>query len=98
MRRWNGWGDDTVVYPLPASAARFLEKRVGQGAPGPETPLAVLAGQAPPSRLPAHPLISREAPERLRHARGQSLPDWIEMRYGCIRTFPDRVAYTATGQ
>jgi len=31
MRRWNGWGDDTFEYVLPALAARFLQERVGAG-------------------------------------------------------------------
>ena len=29
MRRWNGWGDDTIPYPLPANAPAFLEERLG---------------------------------------------------------------------
>ena len=36
MRRWNGWGDDTVTYPLPVSAARFLEDWVGPATPAPD--------------------------------------------------------------
>lgn len=25
MRRWNGWGDDTIPYHLPANAPALLE-------------------------------------------------------------------------
>lgn len=36
--------------------------------------------------------------ERLRHARGQSLPDWIALRYGVVDTFPEGVAYPETDE
>jgi len=55
--------------------------------------LEEVIARVPPSRLPAHSLISVDPAERVRHARGQSLPDWIAMRSGCIDTFPDGVAY-----
>ncbi len=93
MRRWNGWGDDTYTYPLPDSAARFVEKLVGPGNPPQEATMDGIIQAMPASRLPAHPLVSTEPEDRLRHARGQSLPDWIAMRSGCIQAFPDGVAY-----
>ena len=31
MKRWNGWGDEKVDYPLPDSAARYLAELVGPG-------------------------------------------------------------------
>ena len=93
MRRWNGWGDDTVPYHLPANAPALLDEWVGRGAPPRDvTPDEVLAA-VPPSRLPAHPLVSAEPGDRLRHARGQSLPDWVALRSGRIPVFPDGVAY-----
>ncbi|MFL7839393.1 MAG: FAD-binding oxidoreductase [Candidatus Promineifilaceae bacterium] len=93
MRRWNGWGDNTVQYPLAANAASFLEKKIGKGVPPKDAQLAdVLAGM-PHSRLADNPLISKEPEQRLRHARGQSLPDWIALRSGTISTFPDGVAF-----
>jgi alkyldihydroxyacetonephosphate synthase len=96
MRRWNGWGDDTILYPLRANALAFLEELVGPGAPARDATLAVTLATIPPSRLPAHPLVRVERLERLRHARGQSLPDWIALRGGLIPTFPDGVAYPTT--
>lgn len=33
MRRWNGWGDDTIRYPLSERALAFLRETVGEGAP-----------------------------------------------------------------
>jgi len=93
MRRWNGWGDDTIVHPFSDSAARFLETLVGPGTPPHDVDLADVVGRVPASRLPAHPLVSTEPIDRVRHARGQSFPDWVALRSGQIRTFPDGVAY-----
>ncbi len=96
MRRWNGWGDDTIPYPLPATAPAFLEERLGPGTPPRDTSFAEVAATVPPGRLPSHPLISAEAADRLRHARGQSLPDWVALRSGRVAAFPDGVAYPLT--
>ena len=43
-------------------------------------------------------MISSNPEERLRHARGQSLPDWIALRSGRIGTFPDGVAYPVSDE
>jgi alkyldihydroxyacetonephosphate synthase len=93
MRRWNGWGDDTVPYHLPANASAYLDEWVGRGAPPRDAALADVLAAVPPGRLPAHPLVSAEPGDRLRHARGQSLPDWVALRSGRIAAFPDGVAY-----
>jgi alkyldihydroxyacetonephosphate synthase len=96
MRRWNGWGDETQDYPLPASAARFLEQLVGAGAPQTAVALADVVRQAPVARLAGHPMVTTDPVERLRHARGQSLPDWLALRSGEIGPLPDGVAYPST--
>jgi alkyldihydroxyacetonephosphate synthase len=96
MRRWNGWGDDTVTYPLHEGPKRFLEELVGPGTPPQDARYEDMVAAVPHSRLPAHPLVSSDAGERVRHARGQSLPDWIAMRSGQGLTFPDGVAYPTT--
>lgn len=96
MKRWNGWGDETVSYPLPEHAVSFLEKLVGPGKPPQDASFEEVLGKVPPSRLPTHPRISQENAERLRHARGQSLPDWIALRSGNIPAYPDGVAFPAT--
>jgi alkyldihydroxyacetonephosphate synthase len=99
MKRWNGWGDEATTYPLPDSAARYLADLVGEGShllQDASLEQAILA--VPPSSLAAHPLISTDPEERLRHARGQSLPDWIALRSGQIRSFPDGVAYPASAE
>jgi alkyldihydroxyacetonephosphate synthase len=92
MRRWNGWGDDTENYILPKSALKFLGGAIGPGQPPQDAKLEDVLRSLPPSRLPKHPLISTDPEDRLRHARGQSLPDWIALRSGRIGVCPDGVA------
>jgi alkyldihydroxyacetonephosphate synthase len=98
MRRWNGWGDDTVTYPLHEGARGFLEAAVGSGTPPQDATLEEVMARVPASRLRAHPLICEDVADRVRHARGQSLPDWIALRSGHITTFPDGIAYPSTGE
>ena len=93
MRRWNGWGDDTIPYHLPANAPVFLDEWVGRSAPPRDATLAEVLAAVPPGRLPEHRLVRTEAGDRLYHARGQSLPDWVALRSGRIAAFPDGVAY-----
>jgi alkyldihydroxyacetonephosphate synthase len=93
MKRWNGWGDEATNYPLPDSAARYLAGLIGESARLEDASLAQTLASIGKSRLPHHPLISIDPEERLRHSRGQSLPDWIALRSGQIGTFPDGVAY-----
>jgi alkyldihydroxyacetonephosphate synthase len=93
MRRWNGWGDDTIDYPLHGSIERFLGNLLGPGTPPVDAQLGDVVASVPASRLPAHDLISIEALDRVHHARGQSLPDWIALRSGRVGIFPDGVAF-----
>lgn len=93
MRRWNGWGDDTVQYPLTSKAESFLAERIGQGTPPIDARLADVVASMPESRLAHSQLFSTDREQRLRHARGQSLPDWIALRSGRIDTFPDGIAF-----
>ena len=90
-RRWNGWGDETVSTRIPGSALGLLEGLVGQGRPTPAALLADVVEAVPPRRLPAHRLLSADAEDRLRHARGQSLGDWIALRSGQLGVVPDAV-------
>lgn len=92
MRRWNGWGDDGQDYPLTGLAVEYLASLAGPGETIPDARLASVVPSVPPPRHEAHPLICDDPIERLRHARGQSLPDWIDLRSGQVNTFPDGVA------
>jgi alkyldihydroxyacetonephosphate synthase len=93
MKRWNGWGEESIDLKLTENAERYLRDYFGVVYPEPDISLTDILSSVPPSRLPPHALISEDKEERLRHARGQSLPDWIAMRSGKIKYFPDGVAY-----
>lgn len=92
-RRWNGWGEEGVAVALPERARRLLEARLGPGSHPPDATFEEVVARVPASRLPDHPLVSRDPAERLRHARGQSLPDWVALRSGRLQAFPDGVAF-----
>ncbi|MBK8969923.1 MAG: FAD-binding oxidoreductase [Hahellaceae bacterium] len=92
MRRWNGWGDEATAMNLPDNGLGFLKDRIGPGRLLRDITLEEAKAKVPASRLPVHPLIQTDAESRVRHARGQSLPDWLAMRSGEIGCFPDGVA------
>lgn len=92
MRRWNGWGDDTVTAHTPRKALALLAETLGPPSPPRDAAFADVVAKVPPSRLPERLGASTLPEVRLRHARGQSLPDWIATRSGRIGTFPDAVA------
>ena len=101
MRRWNGWGDAATVVELPAHGEAFLAARIGAGRPLADADLPSVLARVPASRLPAEALpadglIVTAAEDRVRHARGQSLADWLAMREGAFGVFPDGVAYPQT--
>lgn len=98
MRRWNGWGEEGRTYPLPPSAAQYLHLLVQPGSSGADATFDQALAAIPASRLPPHPLVTTDRAERLRHARGQSLPDWIALRSGRIGAFPDGVAYPSSDE
>lgn len=96
MQRWNGWGDKSITMPLSPEGLNILENRIGPGRRIPDFPLEQLLKQIPPSRMPQHPLISTDPKLRLDHSHGQSLPDWVGLRYGTLKRFPDGVARPGT--
>ncbi|SFC12234.1 FAD-binding oxidoreductase [Massilia yuzhufengensis] len=93
MRRWNGWGDDSVELELGVEARSFLAQQLGQGTALLDVRFDAACALLPPGRLPQHPLVDASAQARLLHAFGQSLPDWLRLRYGRINAAPDGVAY-----
>jgi alkyldihydroxyacetonephosphate synthase len=96
MKRIQGWGNMETDYPVPEPAKKYLESVVGKPVAQKNISLEDLLKKVPSSRLPNHPLILTDPEERLRHARGQSLNDWIDMLDGLIDSFPDGVAYPST--
>lgn len=93
MRRWNGWGDEATDYPLPESAREYLAGKVGRGFTAPDASLDQLLSSVPPSRLPDDSRWSLQPQDRLLHACGQSVPDWVGLHTGRLPAFPDAVAY-----
>jgi len=98
MRRWNGWGDDATTYPLPPSAARYLASILGESQALPDASFDQVLARVGAPRLASHPGITTDPAGRLKHARGQSLPDWVALRSGCIPAFPDGVAYPSSDE
>lgn len=95
MRRWNGWGDDTIALTLNTAILQFLHEQLGVGTATADASLTDVCREIGPSRLPIHRLLDSSPETRIRHALGQSLPDWLKLRYGKIDSVPDAVAFPA---
>ena len=98
MRRWNGWGDDAIDFSINADALAFLQQRVGKGTPPNDATQRQTCNAVPDSRLPSHRLVDTSVNLRMRHSLGQSLPDWLKMRFGKIEHFPDGVAFPESSE
>lgn len=104
MRAWNGWGNGQYAMDLPENGQSFLAERIGAGHVIPDATLESVCAQVPVSRLEqldlsglsSQALIKADPETRVRHARGQSLPDWLAMRSGDFGLFPDAVAFPET--
>lgn len=104
MRRWNGWGDDSIDATIPQGALGFLREAIGPGTPPRDASLEEVCARIDreqPSRLagsPAlHRLVSTKAEDRLRSGVGQSLGDWIRLRFGDVGRLADGVAWPESG-
>jgi len=93
MRRWNGWGDDTVDVALNGAALAFLEARIGMGRAPADAGFDDACAGIAPGRLAPHPLVDAAPATRALHALGQSLPDWLRLRHGRLGAVPDGVAF-----
>jgi len=96
MRRWNGWGDENNNMALPESAVKFLQSTLKPGPILEECSLANAVAKVPSSKLnklTLLPTITLDREQRVRHAKGQSLPDWLAMHSGDISIFPDGVCF-----
>ena len=94
-RRWNGWGDASVHEELKPEARAFLTQSIGAGQPLPDATFAAALAQveAQASRLPPHPLVDTSAEIRLRASFGQSMHDWLRLRFGVLGRVTDGVAF-----
>ncbi len=93
MKRWCGWGNPETSYPLADSARDYLESIVGKPEPVSDISLDDALTRVPPSRLPPIEKFLTDPLERLSHASGQSLPDWVAIHSGGIPAYPDAVVY-----
>lgn len=98
MKRWNGWGDESIELEVNKDALQFLHERIGAGTPMVDATLAQACKGIPPSRLPKHPLVDTRRETRLRHSLGQSLPDWLKLRSGKVGTVTDGVAFPESSE
>jgi alkyldihydroxyacetonephosphate synthase len=98
MKRWNGWGDDAIEFGLNGAALEFLRARLGQGQAPMDASFADACRALRPTRLEPHPLVDTTPAARATHALGQSLPDWLKLRYGRIGSAPDGVAWPDSGR
>lgn len=98
MRRWNGWGDETVTLDVPESAVEFIQSKLGPGSPSRDVTKNEAVAAVPASRLPDNDLLDMDSYGRLRHSIGESLPDMIAVRGGTIPGYVDAVAYPSTDE
>lgn len=98
LRRWNGWAVDGTAAELSPDALRLLELEVGRALEDlpPDAALEAVVAAVPASRLTADRRLIVDGEDRIRHARGQSLPDWIALRSGRLLAVPDAVAHPTT--
>ncbi|MCG9731505.1 FAD-binding oxidoreductase [Shewanella sp. Isolate13] len=97
-RQWNGWGDKDRSLALSADGAAFITELLGESQPLPIATLEEVLAKVPASRLEESELYTTDPEVRLRHARGQSLPDWLAMKSGEFNLFPDGVAFPRSSE
>ena len=97
MKRYDGWGDVEIRMDLPDAALEILKERVGPATPTRSIPLDAMLENVPAPRIPkTSKKLSFSPHDRFEHAHGQSLPDWVAMRSGTLKRFPDAVATPAS--
>lgn len=98
--RWNGWGNININKKVSAHGAKLIKSHIGKTRKLPSVSLQQVLKTVPKSRLPVAmtelDTVSVDNEVRLRHARGQSFPDWIAMHGGDFEVFPDGVAFPAS--
>ncbi|MFZ3075188.1 MAG: FAD-binding oxidoreductase [Psychrobacter glacincola] len=95
--RWNGWGNININKKVSAHGAKLIKSHIGKTKKLSSVSLQQVLKTVPKSRLPTAMIeldtVSIDNEVRLRHARGQSFPDWIAMHGGDFEVFPDGVAH-----
>jgi len=93
MLRWNGYGEETITYPLSDSAKSYFSKILGGPKSPPDVERSAVSVPPPCHFSKTHALLQFDDEIRLRHARGQSFPDLAAKRFGQFSRFPDAVAF-----
>ncbi|WP_372843131.1 FAD-binding oxidoreductase [Psychrobacter sp.] len=95
--RWNGWGNVSINKKVSPHGAKLIKSHIGKTKKLSSVSLQQVLKTVPTSRLPVAmtelEMVSIDKEVRLRHARGQSFPDWIAMHGGDFEVFPDGVAH-----
>ncbi|WP_201578129.1 FAD-binding oxidoreductase [Psychrobacter okhotskensis] len=95
--RWNGWGNVSINKKVSPHGAKLIKSHIGKTNKLKSVSLQQVLKTVPESRLPTAltdlNMVSTDQEVRLRHARGQSFPDWIAMHGGDFEVFPDGVAF-----
>ncbi len=98
MRRWNGWGEESIHVALPEEARRLLRQSIGEGHTRVDAAIESLMERIPACRIPSHAGISTDLPTRVYHSHGQSFPDWVGLRTGTLERYPDGVAFPTNSE
>ena len=93
MRRWNGWGEEGVSYPVNKHAERFIIKRIGKGVKNREISKTSLLDAVGTPKIKEFPFSTTDKFDRLIHSFGQSFPDWLKFKMGLEFNVPDLVCY-----
>lgn len=96
MRRWNGWGDEGTDFPLNETALAWLRDKLGPGTPPSDISQEQAIALVPDSRLADFPNTVTDPLQRIRHAHGESFPDWLALKSGQMGPFPDAMVFPET--
>ena len=98
MQRWNGYGEETISYPLSNSVKAYFARILGQSRRPQDVDRKTIHIAPAYSFSQPHPLLQFDDDIRLRHALGQSFPDLASKRFGSFQRFPDAVAFPESDQ
>lgn len=91
MKRWNGWGDDSIESHLTEDGIRLLTEITGEPTPVTDLSYDEALKLVKNSKLEKFPKADTSAEARLLHSRGQSFPDWLALRQGYQLAFSDAI-------
>ncbi len=96
MRRWNGWGDDSVTMEIPLSAIDLIRNEIGEGVLFKDAALDTHLERIVSPRISRHPVISVNARDRLDYSHGSGLAEWTALQTGDLEAYADGVAFPGT--